>query len=116
MAIVATTHANIRDMRRSPARAGQKDRECYESGGGRMRQFNRRPRRGIVPTSKSLPNRPDAVVFDSSEEATRLRAGNERARTHDPTLGGFGVLETNGPDGLVPDDAARRHYFGEDVA
>jgi 2-polyprenyl-6-methoxyphenol hydroxylase-like FAD-dependent oxidoreductase len=34
-------------------------------------------------------------------------------REQDPTLGGFAILEACGPDGLVPDEAARRVYFGE---
>jgi 2-polyprenyl-6-methoxyphenol hydroxylase-like FAD-dependent oxidoreductase len=53
------------------------------------------------------------IHFDVGEEADRLRAGNERARAADPTLGGWALIETHGPDGLVPDDAARRAFFGE---
>ncbi len=34
----------------------------------------------------------------------------------DPSLGGFAYLEGRGPDGLVADDAARRMWFGEDLA
>jgi menaquinone-9 beta-reductase len=54
--------------------------------------------------------------FETSDAAARLREGNERARQHDPTLGGFAAIEPCGPDGLVADEAARRHYFGEDLA
>jgi 2-polyprenyl-6-methoxyphenol hydroxylase-like FAD-dependent oxidoreductase len=49
-------------------------------------------------------------------EADRLREGHQRAKEQDPTLGGFGQIEARGPDGLVADEAARRHYFGEDLA
>jgi menaquinone-9 beta-reductase len=56
------------------------------------------------------------IFFETSEEARRLHEGHERARQHDPTLGGFAMLEKCGPDGLVADEAARRHYFGEDLA
>jgi 2-polyprenyl-6-methoxyphenol hydroxylase-like FAD-dependent oxidoreductase len=49
------------------------------------------------------------------EEAYRLREGHARAREHDPSLRGFGVIESYGPDGLVADEAARRHYFGQDL-
>jgi 2-polyprenyl-6-methoxyphenol hydroxylase-like FAD-dependent oxidoreductase len=56
------------------------------------------------------------VFFDTSEEAARLREGNERATAHDPTLAGFAFLQTNGPDGLIADEAARGHYFGQDLA
>jgi len=55
------------------------------------------------------------IFFETSEEAKRLHEGYERARQHDLTLGGFAMLEKYGPDGLVPDEAARRHYFGEDL-
>jgi 2-polyprenyl-6-methoxyphenol hydroxylase-like FAD-dependent oxidoreductase len=46
-------------------------------------------------------------------EADRRRNLNAAAREKDPTLGGFATLEACGPDGLVPDEAARRIYFGE---
>jgi 2-polyprenyl-6-methoxyphenol hydroxylase-like FAD-dependent oxidoreductase len=55
------------------------------------------------------------VFFDTSADSARLREGNERARQHDPTVGGFWSLETTGPAGMVADEAARRHYFGEDL-
>lgn len=41
------------------------------------------------------------------------RERNAAARAVDPTLGGFATLEARGPDGLVPDAAARRAFFGE---
>ena len=56
------------------------------------------------------------LLFDEGAASERLREGNARARAHDPTLGGFGLLEACGPDGLVADEAARRRYFGEDFA
>jgi 2-polyprenyl-6-methoxyphenol hydroxylase-like FAD-dependent oxidoreductase len=46
-------------------------------------------------------------------EADRRRDRNAAAREADPTLGGFGTIEARGPDGLVPDEAARRVFFGE---
>jgi 2-polyprenyl-6-methoxyphenol hydroxylase-like FAD-dependent oxidoreductase len=55
------------------------------------------------------------VFFDTSEEAARLREGHQRALQHDPTLSGFSSIEANGPAGLLADEAARRHYFGEDL-
>jgi menaquinone-9 beta-reductase len=54
------------------------------------------------------------LFAEEGEEADRRRAGHARAREHDPTLGGFGLIEAQGPDGLVADDSARRVYFGED--
>lgn len=50
---------------------------------------------------------------EDGPEADRRRERNAAAREADPTLGGFAVLEACGPDGLVPDEAARRVYFGE---
>ncbi len=46
-------------------------------------------------------------------DARRERVG--RAREADPSRGGFARLDVTGPDGLVVDEAARRHYFGEDL-
>jgi 2-polyprenyl-6-methoxyphenol hydroxylase-like FAD-dependent oxidoreductase len=50
---------------------------------------------------------------EEGPEADRRRERNAAAREADPTLGGFAMLEARGPDGLIPDEAARRHYFGE---
>lgn len=49
------------------------------------------------------------------EEADLRREQRDRAKELDPTLGGFKLIELLGPDGLVADEAARRHYFGEDL-
>jgi menaquinone-9 beta-reductase len=56
------------------------------------------------------------VFFDTSAEAARLREGHQRARQHDPAVGGFSFMEVNGPAGLVADEAARRRFFGEDLS
>jgi menaquinone-9 beta-reductase len=56
------------------------------------------------------------LFAEEGAEADRRRAGHARAREHDPTLGGFGLIEAQGPDGLVADDTARRLFFGEDRA
>ncbi len=55
------------------------------------------------------------AVVDAEEgpEAERRRELNAAAREADPTLGGFATIEARGPDGLVPDEAARRAFFGE---
>jgi 2-polyprenyl-6-methoxyphenol hydroxylase-like FAD-dependent oxidoreductase len=55
------------------------------------------------------------VFFDTSAEAARLREGHQRARQHDPAVGGFSSMEVNGPASLVADEAARRRFFGEDL-
>jgi 2-polyprenyl-6-methoxyphenol hydroxylase-like FAD-dependent oxidoreductase len=56
------------------------------------------------------------VLAETGDEADHRRERHARAREQDPTLGGFGALEEWGPDGLIPDEAARRHFFGEDLA
>jgi menaquinone-9 beta-reductase len=53
--------------------------------------------------------------METGEEADRLREVHKRAEEADPTLGGFGVLDARGPDGLVADADARAMYFGSDV-
>jgi 2-polyprenyl-6-methoxyphenol hydroxylase-like FAD-dependent oxidoreductase len=53
---------------------------------------------------------------ETGAEADRRREGHERAAARDPTLGGFALVEARGPDGLVADDEARRHFFGEVLA
>ena len=56
------------------------------------------------------------LLAEEGAAADRRRASHARAKEHDPTLGGFGLIEAQGPDGLVADDTARRQYFGEDWA
>lgn len=53
------------------------------------------------------------ILHTESDEADRLREGHNQAEQHDPTLGGFALIEAQGPDGLVADEAARRMYFGQ---
>ena len=54
------------------------------------------------------------LLAEEGEPADCRREGHQRAKEADPTLGGFTVIEARGPDGLIADEAARRHYFGED--
>jgi 2-polyprenyl-6-methoxyphenol hydroxylase-like FAD-dependent oxidoreductase len=77
-----------------------------EFGSQRSRYF------GVVLESDRWNCKIDA---GKGEEADRLREGHARAREQDPSLCGFGVIESYGPDELVADEAARRHYFGEDL-
>jgi 2-polyprenyl-6-methoxyphenol hydroxylase-like FAD-dependent oxidoreductase len=58
----------------------------------------------------------ECLLSSEAGRADRLREGHQRAREQDPALGGFALIEARGPDGLVADEAARRHYFGEDLA
>jgi 2-polyprenyl-6-methoxyphenol hydroxylase-like FAD-dependent oxidoreductase len=48
-------------------------------------------------------------------EADARRACAERARQLDPELGGYASIIGAGPDGLVVNEATRRHFFGEDL-
>ena len=57
-----------------------------------------------------------ANSYGVGEAADRAREGHKRAKQVDPSLGGFAYLEGRGPDGLVADEAARRMWFGEDLA
>jgi 2-polyprenyl-6-methoxyphenol hydroxylase-like FAD-dependent oxidoreductase len=56
------------------------------------------------------------LIADEGAEADRRREAHARAKEQDPILGGFGVIEVQGPDGLVADEAARRLFFGETLA
>lgn len=56
-----------------------------------------------------------ALVVESGPEAAARRARVARAREIDPSAGGFAALFATGPDGLTVDEAARRHFFGEDL-
>lgn len=56
------------------------------------------------------------LTTEEGEEADARRERVARAREADPSAGGFGLIFARGPDGLVADDAARRHFFGEDLA
>jgi 2-polyprenyl-6-methoxyphenol hydroxylase-like FAD-dependent oxidoreductase len=54
--------------------------------------------------------------IDAGPEADARRALFNRARELDPTQGGVAPIIALGPDGMVADEAARRHLFGEDLA
>ena len=56
------------------------------------------------------------VHSDGTESKSfAIRDGIARSRAADPTAGGFGPIFALGPSGLVADEQARRHYFGEDL-
>ncbi|MGN6485523.1 MAG: FAD-dependent monooxygenase, partial [Thermomicrobiales bacterium] len=48
-------------------------------------------------------------------EADALRDRVAEARALDPSAGGFAPVFMTGPEGLVADEAARRHFLGEDL-
>lgn len=53
------------------------------------------------------------LFAEEGAEADRRREAHLRAREQDPTLGGYGLIEAQGPDGLAADEAGRRRFFGE---
>lgn len=55
------------------------------------------------------------LLTEQGPEAERRLERVRRAREADPTAGGFAGIYLFGPDGLTADDAARRHFFGEDL-
>jgi 2-polyprenyl-6-methoxyphenol hydroxylase-like FAD-dependent oxidoreductase len=55
------------------------------------------------------------LTIDTGPAADAARARVARARGQDPTAGGFAMIFARGPEGLVADEAARRHFFGEDL-
>jgi len=55
------------------------------------------------------------LTTETGPEADARRALVGRARQADPDAGGFGSIIGQGPDGLIADAAARRHFFGEDL-
>jgi 2-polyprenyl-6-methoxyphenol hydroxylase-like FAD-dependent oxidoreductase len=52
---------------------------------------------------------------DTGDTADALREQVQRAREVDPSAGGFAGIFATGPDGLRVDDAARAHFYGEDL-
>ncbi|HET8524475.1 MAG TPA: NAD(P)/FAD-dependent oxidoreductase [Thermomicrobiales bacterium] len=56
------------------------------------------------------------LLIDTGPSADALRAQVAHAREQDPTAGGFATIFSRGPDGLVADEPARRHFFGEDLS
>lgn len=55
------------------------------------------------------------LMTDAGSEADALRERVAAARKQDPTAGGFAAIFISGPDPLIADDAARRHFLGEDI-
>ncbi len=55
------------------------------------------------------------LVVGTDPESERLRDQVTRAREQDPAAGGFAAIFATGPDSLVADESARRHFHGEDL-
>lgn len=56
------------------------------------------------------------LMTEVGPEADALRDRVAAARAIDPGAGGFAPIFMTGPAGLVADEAARRHFLGEDLA
>ncbi len=55
------------------------------------------------------------LLIDQGSAADERRERAGQGREVDPTAGGFAGIYAFGPDGLVVDETARRHFFGEDL-
>jgi 2-polyprenyl-6-methoxyphenol hydroxylase-like FAD-dependent oxidoreductase len=54
------------------------------------------------------------LTTEEGPEIDRIKQRVGKAREIDPSAGGFALIFARGPEGLVADEAARRHFFGED--
>ncbi len=57
----------------------------------------------------------ELMATEIGPEIDALRDRIRHARELDPSAGGFAAIFATGPDSLVADDAARRHFLGEDL-
>lgn len=55
------------------------------------------------------------LMIETGPAADRLRDQVARAREADPSASGYAGIHAFGPDGLEVSEAARRHFFGEDL-
>lgn len=72
-----------------------------------------RQRQGYYEVLRAYDRWSTLLEAEVGPDADRQRERHAAAREADPALGGFALLEARGPDGLVPDETARRIYFGE---
>lgn len=57
----------------------------------------------------------ERIATETGPEIDAIKERIRRARELDPSAGGFAAIFAVGPDSLVADDAARRHFLGEDL-
>lgn len=57
----------------------------------------------------------ERIATETGPGIETVKARIRRAREIDPSAGGFAGIFATGPDGLVADDEARRHFLGEDL-
>jgi len=57
----------------------------------------------------------ERIATETGPKIDMIRDRIARARELDPTAGGFAAIFATGPNGLVADAAARRHFLGEDL-
>lgn len=57
----------------------------------------------------------ERIATETGPEIDAIRDRIRRARELDPSAGGFAAIFAIGPDSLVADAAARRHFLGEDL-
>lgn len=57
----------------------------------------------------------ERLTTETGPEIDAIRERMSIARELDPTAGGFAGIFATGPDHLIADEAARRHFLGEDL-
>ncbi|MBA2246802.1 MAG: FAD-dependent monooxygenase [Chloroflexia bacterium] len=72
-------------------------------------------RRGYFEVLRQHAHWTERQATETGPEIEAVRERIARARELDPSAGGFSGVFATGPDGLVADEAARRHFFGEDL-
>lgn len=77
-----------------------------------LAEFERR-RRAYYAVVRAFDHWANLLWCEEGNEADRRRERHARAKEHDPTVRRFAAVGTEGPDGLVADEAMRRAYFGE---
>lgn len=74
-----------------------------------------RRRRAYFEVLRQHAHWTERLATETGPEIEAIRDRIALARELDPTAGGFSGIFATGPDGLVADDAARRHFLGEDL-
>lgn len=57
----------------------------------------------------------ERITTETGPEIDAIRERIHRARELDPSAGGFAAIFATGPDHLIADETARRHFLGEDL-
>lgn len=72
-------------------------------------------KRAYMETLRQHAHWLERQATETGPEIDAMKDRIAHARELDPTAGGFAAIFAIGPDSLVADDAARRHFLGEDL-